>query len=144
MKAVNKKVSLFLFLLLFFVFFGMGGGGKKNKIYICKFFSIVEVVLRNDIRTFNVFREGWHKKELWSLWITEHSITPLRKSKARMTQHIKFLIACWLASWGVQIIMSTEGNDKGEVCTWAKCPIGAGAMPSSIHTFMILWLGHPI
>ena len=142
MKAVNNKVSLYLFLLFFF--FGMGGGGvKRTKFTYVSFFSIVEVVLHNDILTLNVFRGGWHKKELWSSWITKHSITPLRKSKARMTQHIKFLIACWLASWGVQIIMGTEGNDKGEVCTWAKCPIGAGAMPSSIHTFMILWLGHP-
>lgn len=67
MKAVNKKVSLFLFLLLFFVFFGMGGEVKRTKFTYVSFFSIVEVVLRNDILTFNVFREGWHKKELWSL-----------------------------------------------------------------------------
>lgn len=67
MKAVNKKVSLFLFLLLFFVIFGMGGGVKRTKFTYVRFFIIVEVVLRNDILTFNVFREGWHKKELWSL-----------------------------------------------------------------------------
>lgn len=67
MKAVNKKVSLFLFLLLFFVIFGMEGGVKRTKFTYVSFFSILEVVLRNDILTFNVFREGWHKKELWSL-----------------------------------------------------------------------------
>ena len=67
MKAVNKMVSLFLFLLLFFVFFGMGGGGvKRTKFTYVSFFSIVEVVLHNDILTLNVFRGGWHKKELWS------------------------------------------------------------------------------
>ena len=64
MKAVNKKVSLFLFLLLFFLEWG---GVKRTKFTYVSFFSIVEVVLRNDILTFNVFREGWHKKELWSL-----------------------------------------------------------------------------
>ena len=66
MKAVNK-VSLFLFLLLFFVFFGMGGGVKRTKFTYVSFFSILEVVLHNDILTFNVFRGEWHKKELWSL-----------------------------------------------------------------------------
>lgn len=56
MKAVNKKGSLFLFLLLFFVFFGMGGGVKRTKFTYVSFFSIVEVVLHNDILTLNVFR----------------------------------------------------------------------------------------
>lgn len=67
MKAVNK-VSLFLFLLLFFVFLECGGGGgvKRTKFTYVSFFSIVEVVLHNDILTLNVFREKWHKKELWS------------------------------------------------------------------------------
>ena len=67
MKAVNKRVSLFFFLLLFFVFFGMGGGVKRTNFTYVSFFSIVEVVLHNDILTLNVFRGGWHKKELWSL-----------------------------------------------------------------------------
>lgn len=65
MKAVNK-VSLFLFLLLFFVFLEWGGGVKRTKFTYVSFFSIVEVVLHNDILTLNVFREKWHKKELWS------------------------------------------------------------------------------
>ena len=65
MKAVNKRVSLFFFLLLFFVFFGMGGVKRTNFTYV-SFFSIVEVVLHNDILTLNVFRGGWHKKERWS------------------------------------------------------------------------------
>lgn len=64
MKAVNK-VSLFLFLLLFFVFLEWGGV-KRTKFTYVSFFSIVEVVLHNDILTLNVFREKWHKKELWS------------------------------------------------------------------------------
>lgn len=66
MKAVNNKVSLYLFLLLFFFLEWGEGGVKRTKFTYVSFFSIVEVVLHNDILTLNVFRGGWHKKELWS------------------------------------------------------------------------------
>lgn len=66
MKAVNKRVSLFFFYFCFLFFLEWGGGIKRTNFTYVSFFSIVEVVLHNDILTLNVFRGGWHKKELWS------------------------------------------------------------------------------
>ena len=55
-KLLTRRVLCFCFYFCFLFFLEWGGGVKRTKFTYVSFFSIVEVVLHNDILTLNVFR----------------------------------------------------------------------------------------